>query len=100
MEPRMNLLALADFNRVVRYGSFSQAAVATRRPKATLSRHVRNLERDLGVRLLERGGRQPQLTEEGRTLHDRTAHLLTEIEETAHEVATNTDQPRGRLRIS
>lgn len=100
MEHDIDLKALADFNLVVRHGSFNQAALAAHRPKATLSRHVRDLESALGVRLLERGGRRPQLTEEGRALHERTAHLLTEIEETAHEIAAYTDRPRGRLRIS
>lgn len=100
MEHNLNLKALSDFNLVVQHGSFSQAAVAAHRPKATLSRHVRDLESALGVRLLERGGRRPQLTEEGRALHERTGHLLTEIEETAHEIAAYTDRPRGRLRIS
>lgn len=100
MKQDMDLKALSDFNLVVRYGSFSQAAVAAHRPKATLSRHVRDLERALGVRLLERGGRRPQLTEEGRTLYERTSHLLTEIEETAREIVAYTDRPQGRLRIS
>jgi len=100
MEHKLDFKALSDFNLVVRYGSFSQAAARGQRPKATLSRHVRDLETALGVRLLERGGRRPQLTEEGRALHERTAYLFTEIEEAAHEIATYTDQPRGRLRIS
>lgn len=100
MEHNLDLKALADFNLVIRHGSFSQAAAAAHRPKATLSRHVRDLESALGVRLLERGGRRPQLTEEGRALHERTGYLLTEIEETAQEIAAYTDRPRGRVRIS
>lgn len=96
----MDLKALSEFNLVARHGGFSQAAEAAGRPKATLSRHVRDLELGLGVRLFERGGRQLLLTEEGRALHERTGPLLTELEERAQEVAAQTDQPRGRLRIS
>lgn len=96
----MNLKALADFNLVARHGGFGKAAETARRPKATLSRHVRDLEHGLSVRLLERRGRQLQLTEEGRALHERTGQLLTEIEEAVQEIAADTDRPRGRLRIS
>ena len=48
----MNLAALDDFVTVIRHGGFSKAARATSRPKPTLSRRVRDLEEELGVRLL------------------------------------------------
>ena len=60
----MDLLALADFTLVARHGGFGQAARATGRPKATLSRRVAELESDLGVRLFERGARTLKLTQE------------------------------------
>jgi DNA-binding transcriptional LysR family regulator len=96
----MDLLALADFNLVARHGGFGRAARAARRPKATLSRRVAELEAALGVRLLERGARTLRLTEEGRALHERTAALLGEIDEVAAAVAAGTRQPRGTLRIN
>ena len=96
----MDLLALADFNLVARYGGFGKAARATRRPKATLSRRVAELEAGLGLRLLERGGRVLKLTEEGRALFERTGALLTELEETTTAIASGGEKPRGRLRIS
>jgi len=96
----MDLLALADFNLVARHGGFGRAARAALRPKATLSRRVSELEASLGVRLFERGGRDLKLTEEGRALHERTARLLTELDETAAAIAAGGDTPRGRLRIS
>ncbi|WP_227245350.1 LysR family transcriptional regulator [Paraburkholderia caribensis] len=96
----MDLLALADFNLVARYGGFGRAARATGRPKATLSRRVAELEGSLGLRLFERGVRVLKLTQEGRVLHERTGALLTEIDETAAAIASGGDRPRGRLRIS
>ena len=96
----MDLLALADFNLVARHGGFGRAARASGRPKATLSRRVMQLERSLGLRLLERGTRVLKLTQEGRALFERTGMLLTEIDETAAEIASGGDRPRGRLRIS
>jgi DNA-binding transcriptional LysR family regulator len=96
----MDWLALEDFNLVARHGGFGRAARASGRPKATLSRRVAELEAGLGLRLFERGARLLQLTEEGRALHQRTGALLTEIEETASDIASGGERPRGRLRIS
>lgn len=96
----MDLLAIADFNLVARHGGFGKAARAAGRPKATLSRRVAELEARLDLRLFERGARTLKLTEEGRALFERTAQLLTELEETAAAVASGGHRPRGRLRIS
>ncbi len=96
----MDLLALADFNLVARHGGFGRAARAAGRPKATLSRRVTELEASLHLRLFERGARNIKLTEEGRALFERTAALLTELEETAVAIASGGERPRGRLRIS
>jgi DNA-binding transcriptional LysR family regulator len=96
----MDLLALADFNLVARYGGFGQAARATGRPKATLSRRVAELESSLDLRLFERGARTLKLTQEGQAFYERTRVLLTELEETAAAIASGANVPRGRLRIS
>lgn len=96
----MDLLALADFNLVAKHGGFGRAARAAGRPKATLSRRVAELEAALDLRLFERGGRTLKLTEEGRSLFQRTGALLTELDETARAIASGGGTPRGRLRIS
>jgi DNA-binding transcriptional LysR family regulator len=96
----MDLLALADFNLVARHGGFGKASRAAGRPKATLSRRVAELEASLDLRLFERGARVLKLTEEGRALFERTAQLLTELDETAAAIASGGHNPRGRLRIS
>lgn len=96
----MDLEALADFIRVATHGGFGRASRALGRPKATLSRRVSQLEQSLGVRLIERGGRSLRLTEEGRSLHERTAGLLAELAEAGEVVASGAPIPRGRLRIS
>jgi DNA-binding transcriptional LysR family regulator len=96
----MDLLALADFNLVARYGGFGKASRAAGRPKATLSRRVADLEASLDLRLFERGARILKLTEEGRALYERTGQLLSELDETAAAIASGAQSPRGRLRIS
>src|SRR6202046_4725038 len=96
----MNLEALADFNLVALHGGFGRASRESGRSKATLSRRVTELEQSLGVRLIERGSQTLRLTEEGRSLHERTSDLLSEIAEAGETVASRAPTPRGRLRIS
>ena len=96
----MDLVALADFNLVARHGGFGRAARATGRPKTSLSRRVAALEAELGLRLFERGAREPKLTQEGRLLHERTAALLGEIDEVAATLSSGAQSPRGLLRVS
>ena len=96
----MDLLALVDFNHVARHGGVGRAARATGRPKATLSRHIVELESHLQTRLFERGARALKLTQEGQALHERTSALLNEIDETAHAVTQGGAGVQGRLRIS
>ncbi|MDR5822947.1 LysR family transcriptional regulator [Caballeronia sp. LZ043] len=96
----MDVVALVDFNAVALHGGFGPAARQTGRPKATLSRHVAELEQSLGVRLIERGARTLRLTEEGRALHERTRGLLSEIDDAGEALAARAPVPRGRLRVS
>lgn len=96
----MDLLALADFNLVAAHGGFGRASRASGKPKATLSRRVRDLEESLGVRLLERGVRSVVLTEEGKSLFARTEGLLREIGEVGEGISAGLDRPHGSLRVS
>ncbi len=41
-----------------------------------------------------------KLTQEGRSLYERTGTLLTELDETVAAIASGGDKPRGKLRIS
>ena len=96
----MDLQALTDFNLVAVHGGFGRASRQSGRAKATLSRRVAELEQSLGARLIERGGHTLRLTEEGRTLHERTQGLLSEIAEAGEAIALGASTPRGRLRVS
>ncbi len=65
-----------------------------------MSRHVRELEDSLGVRLIERGTRTLRLTDEGAVLHMRTGARMTEIAEALQDVKAGLGRPSGRLRVS
>ncbi|HEV2504174.1 MAG TPA: LysR family transcriptional regulator [Mesorhizobium sp.] len=96
----MDISKLSDFNTIALHGGFSAASRASGIPKTTLSRRLSELEEELGVRLIERGTRALRLTEEGRLLRDRSAHLIEELAEVGEEVAGHAGRPRGRLKVS
>src|SRR5262249_40243149 len=96
----MDIAALADFHLIAAHGGLNKASRLSGKPKATLSRHVRDLEESLGVRLVHRGARALRLTEEGRALHERTYGLLQEIVAAGDSLASGVAIPRGNLRVS
>ena len=96
----MNLDDLSDFVLVATHRGFTQASRVSGRPKASLSRKVRELESALGVRLFERTARSIQLTEEGALLFARTSGPLHEITEAAGVLLDGRKQPHGLLRIN
>lgn len=96
----MNLEALSDFVLVATHGGVTQAARASNRPKASLSRKVMELEASLGVRLFERGSRSVRLTEDGELLLSRTAGPLGDIAEVGELLRDGRATPRGRLRLN
>jgi len=97
---RMDLNALADFNLVATHGGFGRASRASRRSKATLSRRVADLEEQLGVRLIERGGKGLELTEAGLLLLSRTEGPMHEVVDAITAAREGTGKVVGRLRIA
>jgi LysR family transcriptional regulator for bpeEF and oprC len=96
----MELRALAAFVKVVQVGSFTRAAESLATQKAYLSRVVAQLERELGVRLLERTTRSLSLTEVGRELFERAVGILGAVEDAEHMAQRVQREPRGVLRIT
>ncbi|NJO12490.1 MAG: LysR family transcriptional regulator [Gammaproteobacteria bacterium] len=96
----MDLGALIAFVRVVDSGSFTKAAAALKTHKAQLSRTLANLERELGVRLLERTTRRLRLTDIGQEIYQRSVSVLAGVEDIAATAATQSAGPRGVLRLA
>ena len=61
---------MQSFVEVIKFGSFSEAAKMLGFSRALVSRHVTDLEKHLGIRLLTRTTRRITLTEAG------AAHLI------------------------
>jgi DNA-binding transcriptional LysR family regulator len=88
------------FAAVVDAGSFVGAADALQRSKASVSRHVAELEARLGVRLLHRTTRRLSLTDEGEVFHARCATLLAGLDEAEAEISSRSGEAIGLLRVN
>jgi DNA-binding transcriptional LysR family regulator len=88
------------FAEVVEHGSFTAAARGLGVQTSKLSRRVRALEEELGVRLLNRTSRSLSLTETGRRFYQHCLALVAESKAAKDFVDQTRSKPQGTIRIS
>ena len=93
------LLLMRSFVIVANLGSFSGAAKALSSSGSLVSRHVAELERQVGVRLVNRTARSVSLTEPGLRYAEFAARILGEIEAEDAGIAHLHDRAEGALNI-
>jgi DNA-binding transcriptional LysR family regulator len=96
----LDLNDIIVFARVVEAGSFTAAARLLAMPKTTVSRRIAALEREVGVRLLQRTTRSLNLTDAGRLYYEQSSQGLRTIEEANLRLAQARAEPSGTIRIS
>ena len=100
-EGRLNLLAaMKVYDRVCALGSLSAAARDLSMSTTAVSRVIKELEDDLGVRLLNRTTRRLNPTEAGRDYAERVRVLLSDVEELQDSTRRLDRGTRGLLRVS
>ena len=87
---RLPLNALRVFDAAARLGSFTLAADTLAITPSAVSRHIKGLEAELGVRLFDRFNRAVRLTEAGARLAEGVADGLARLES-----AVERTRPRG-----
>lgn len=95
----LKLDQLLTFVEVVATGSFSAAAVRLELSQPAVSLQVRNLEKRLGVRLLERVGRRVRPTDAGAELLDHAARIDGTVGAAVDAMARHATGVLGRVRV-
>ena len=91
---------MALYVKVVENHSFSKTSQRENVPVSTVSRKISELEKALGVRLLERSTRQLRMTEIGQDYYDRCRRGLEEFEAANLLIEDRQSEVSGTLRIS
>ncbi len=91
--------AMRLFTRVVETGSFSRAAEQLALSRASASQLIKQLETELGTRLLLRTTRQVRTTVDGEAYYQRCRSILADLDEVESAFKQAAQQPKGKLRI-
>lgn len=85
---------------IAQTGSFTRAAERLGWSKAAVSQRLAELERAVGLTLVQRTTRSVRLTEAGQHLVDDTAESFAQIARGLHGVQDLAGQPRGLVRVT
>ncbi len=96
----LDINAMALFARVLQHGSFSEASRRLGVPVSTVSRKISLLERELGVRLLERTTRALRPTETGRDFLPHCQQILDSLDGARTALEKRQTVVTGTLRLA
>ncbi|HEY0525123.1 MAG TPA: LysR family transcriptional regulator [Stellaceae bacterium] len=91
---------IETFVRVVDAGTLTEAARRLGISKSVVSRRLSELERTLGVRLLQRSTRHLGLTHTGAAFYERCVAILADLGEAVDAVTEQTGELKGHLRLA
>ena len=94
------LNSIRAFTKVVQHSSFAAAARDLRLSRSAVSKHVIELEQELGGQLLSRTTRSVTATENGQAYYERCLAILSDLEEADLSATRLQAEVRGLLRIN
>ncbi len=92
-------IALRAFVRTVERGSVTAAARDLSVSQPAVTKHLRNLERHVGARLLERSSRMVRPTAQGQALYEASRSGLAMIDSALERVRLDMGEIEGLLRV-
>ena len=96
----ITLRQLQAFKTVAEFGSFTRAAERLKVAQPALSLSIRDLERELSIRLFDRTTRRVELTGGGREFLQSADKLLADLERAVRNAQDLTERRRGRITIA
>lgn len=96
----MDFRQLRYFQAIAEHGSFSGAAVRLNVAQPAISRHIQQLEHELGTKLLQRHARGVSLTDAGKKLLSHAGFLLRHLEQARSEILAVAADPVGQVSLA
>ena len=96
----VTLRQLRVFIEVAKLQSFSRAGDEIGLTQSAVSRCVRELEGEIGLKLVDRTTREVQLTDVGTNLVGSVSRLLSDLDEALREIRDLGQQRRGRVIVA
>lgn len=96
----VTLRQIEAFLAVAEQGTFTKAAERMCMAQPALSQHVRELERELGIRLFDRTTRRVELTEGGREFHGAALKIVQDLDTAIQNANDLADRRRGRIVVA
>ena len=96
----MDFDRLRTFFQVARERSITKAAQTLGLDKSSVSRQLKQMEKEIGHPLLYREGGSLHLTPKGRFLEERSRRILTEIDTTKAALSSGDESLQGGLRVT
>ena len=96
----ITLRQLQAFKTVAEFGSFTRAAERLKVAQPALSLSIRELERELNLRLFDRTTRRVELTAAGREFLQSADKLLADLDRAVRDARDLSDKKRGRIVVA
>lgn len=95
----MELRDMKHFYAIAENGNISKAAQKLHMAQPPLSKQMKELEEQLGVKLFERGSRKIRLTPAGQLLHERAEQILGLVDGVVEEISSLNQGLTGMLAL-
>jgi DNA-binding transcriptional LysR family regulator len=94
------MTSIATFVKIADAGGFAAAARKLGVSPSTVTTQIKDLEDQLGVRLLNRSTRKVSLTELGKAYYERCMHILADMNEADSAIHAMDAKPSGVLHLN
>ena len=96
----MDFKQIEAFVYVIRHKSFSRAADAIYLTQPTVSAHISSLEKELGTRLVDRSGKNIELTETGKLFYEHAVNLINIRDNAVFSLSSYNNTIKGKIEIA
>lgn len=96
----MDFKQIEAFVYVVKHKSFSKAADAIYLTQPTISAHISSLEKELGIKLVDRSGKDIEPTDAGKLFYEHAINLINTRDNAVYSLSSYNSIIKGKIEIA